>query len=108
MTLTSPQITRKHNQKPMVDITNCQQVLDKKINEIIRFLIGIRIRIKHTISGVSLNLSIKLTYLILLQTRVPYNSQRHSVCTKGCSKVKVLTPSPHNVTTGDIRTSYWN
>jgi len=79
MTLTSPQIKGSTIKKPVVGISKCQQVLDEEINENSRFLIGIRIRIKHTISGVSLNLSTKLTYPFFLQTEVPFNSQFHSV-----------------------------
>ena len=97
MTLTSPWITRMYNQKAYSCIPNCQQVLDEEINENSRFLIGIPIRIKHINSGVSLNLSTKLPYLIFLQTEVPYNSECHSVCTKVKSKAKVLKQKPHNV-----------
>jgi hypothetical protein len=59
LTFTSPQITGKHNQKPIVGIPSFQQVLDEEINDNSLFLFGIRIRIKRTISGVSLNLPTK-------------------------------------------------
>ena len=96
--------------KPIVGIPNYQQVLNEEINENSRFLngIGIGIRIKHIISGLRLNLSTKLPYLIFLKTEAPYNSQYHGVCTNVNSKIKVLTQSPHNVAIGGIKSSYWN